>query len=446
MKTRRPTAELLPIAQEIARILKDACVQLSIAGSIRRNKATAGDIEIVAVPKITNSENELWALLDDMLANGDVTKALYGAKQRTKWGEKSRGLMFQDTQVEIYTSYPHSWGYQYWLRTGPSEANEYVMKMQYEKHAKFRLKDGEVLTSHGVLNIPTEEDWFKLLGIPYTPAKDRSVELYHHYFEAKDHNWGNLLQFLGDKTESPAEEKPEQKSLIPVNVDNFTSSHHHWEYESPWLIDDHDHLVWVNVFTRWLILPRESGKARAYQKLLHKFPSIREAHRSELAERLTPPHWDVHGTSAMLTNLLDGELVAGVRGDKWHGSPSLEMIPIDLIVPLDDMVLMRHVRRYWEQYKTKGHMRDKDGYLPVVLRFADDPFKVYLSNGHHRYYVARHLFNLSHLECLVDDVPMPAAEGIHWYDDEFVRLASDDEDMLANVLTDLVDALEIEYV
>jgi DNA polymerase/3'-5' exonuclease PolX len=85
MKVRRPTAELLPIAQTIAGMLKDACEQLSIAGSIRRNRATAEDIELVVVPKMTNGEHELWALLDEMLLNGDIEKALYGKKQRTKW-------------------------------------------------------------------------------------------------------------------------------------------------------------------------------------------------------------------------------------------------------------------------------------------------------------------------------------------------------------------------
>jgi hypothetical protein len=443
MKTRRPTAELLVIAQDIARILKDACVQLSIAGSIRRNRATAGDIEIVAVPKITDGENELWALLDEMLANGDISKALYGKKQRPRWGEKSRGLIFQDTPVEIYTSYPHSWGYQYWLRTGPAEANEYVMKMQYEKRSKFRLKKGEVISVDGVLNIPTEENWFTLLGMPYIPAKDRSAEIYHHYFESKEHRWGNLLQFLQDKTDSAAEEKPTQKSLITVSPE-FTSSNHHWDYEYPWVVNDN--LVWVNIFTRWLIVPRNSEKARQYQKFVHKFPRIRETHRAELAQMIVARDWDALGTSAVFANLLDGELVADARGDYWHGSPRFEMVHIDDIVPTQDMVLMSHVRRYWEQYVRSGHMRDKDDYLPVVIRFRDDS-KYYLMNGHHRYWVARHLFNLSHLECMVDDIPMPAAEGIRWYDDDFVRVPSEDEDMLADVLTDLVDALEIfEYV
>jgi hypothetical protein len=260
--------------------------------------------------------------------------------------------------------------------------------MRYKKHARFHLKDGEVLTTDGVLHIPTEEDWFKLLGMPYIAAKERSAELYHHYLEAKDHTWGNIFQFLPKETPLPAAEKPAQQNLI-IYPDFKQSGV--WQWEAPWVVDTNK--VWINLYGRWLIVNHKSEAASRYQVFVNKFPRIREENRQELEQLLIEPDWEAMGTSSILPNVLDGELAAGARGDKWHGMPSEQRINIDLIVPTQDMVLTRHVRRYWEQYRLTGHMRDVDGYLPVAVKFEDDN-QYYITTGHHRYSVAK-LYNLS---------------------------------------------------
>ena len=52
MKTKRPYSQVLPIAESLVEKLRPACERIEIAGSLRREKAMVGDIEIVAVPRL----------------------------------------------------------------------------------------------------------------------------------------------------------------------------------------------------------------------------------------------------------------------------------------------------------------------------------------------------------------------------------------------------------
>lgn len=194
--TRHQRDDVLPIAQEFARTLSIACEQLQIAGSLRRQKPDVKDAELVAIAKVIDGQNALHWVLDKLVEEGAIEKALYGAKETTRWGDKYRGFMYQGIKFEIFITQPESFGYQYWLRTGPGDANNYLMKVFKFRKAPFHVADGQVWWNDTALDIPDEQTWFKLLGISALSPNQRSVQTYTRLFEEQPHKWGDPKDFI----------------------------------------------------------------------------------------------------------------------------------------------------------------------------------------------------------------------------------------------------------
>lgn len=86
---RYPAPEARAAANRLIPLLADACERIEIAGSLRRGRAEVGDIELVALPVEADALNTLTAQLLDA---GTIQQKLYGAGQKTRWGQKLRGF------------------------------------------------------------------------------------------------------------------------------------------------------------------------------------------------------------------------------------------------------------------------------------------------------------------------------------------------------------------
>ncbi|HRF96437.1 MAG TPA: hypothetical protein PLZ51_14625, partial [Aggregatilineales bacterium] len=69
------------------------------------------------------------------------------------------------------------------MRTGPGDANQWLMGVFHQYRAPFRVESGYIWTKGNEsnvqkLHIPNEQAWFGLLGIPFIEPKDRSIETY----------------------------------------------------------------------------------------------------------------------------------------------------------------------------------------------------------------------------------------------------------------------------
>lgn len=181
---RRPYDEALPIAQSLARTIYPYCEVLYIAGSLRRQKLTIGDIELVAIP----SPN-LLTFLDGMVIRGEASKAIY-SNGTNRWGNSYRGLDYQGMKCEIFLADENNIGYQYWLRTGPGDANTYIMQYCSWKKAPYRAHNGYWWHGESKLAIRGEHELFEMLGIPYLEPQQRTQEVYKRWLEKKSHEWG----------------------------------------------------------------------------------------------------------------------------------------------------------------------------------------------------------------------------------------------------------------
>jgi DNA polymerase/3'-5' exonuclease PolX len=181
--------EARAIADELRVDLADLCEQGVVAGSIRRWVRYVKDAEIVVLPK---NAPTLLARLDSWLIAGQVKKALYN-NSGERWGTKYRGLIYKGLRVEIFIGDSDNFGYLLWLRTGPSEANKYVMQQCIYQAAPYRAEGGYWWKDGRKLSIPDEPEMFRLLGMMPILPHLRSIDAYHKFMSPA--RWASSVNY-----------------------------------------------------------------------------------------------------------------------------------------------------------------------------------------------------------------------------------------------------------
>ena len=201
------------IVEDMADLLASACERLEIAGSIRRGKPAVKDAELVAI-----ALPGLLSYIDQLVDNGLIAKALYGDKQLTRWGNKYRGMQYGNMKIELFLADEDNWGYQYWLRTGPGDANTFVMS--WLKHRK----DAPIYADGGMwwwkrpdgdarLAVRDEVAMFHLLGMEYIEPQHRSEQIYKKMLYRREFAWPDFSAFLAVD--------PETQRLAGMGVSHY---------------------------------------------------------------------------------------------------------------------------------------------------------------------------------------------------------------------------------
>jgi DNA polymerase/3'-5' exonuclease PolX len=183
---RIPREKAVPVARALFAALSDTCEHIQIGGSLRRKAETVKDIELVAIPTAAT-----YQVLDRMVHSGEAERADYGGTER--WGKKYRGLVYRGIRCEVFFTDALSWGYQLWLRTGPGDANKYIMAQM--QPSAVRCVDGAVWlasdwrragdewqsSTRRQVVVSDEARMFSLLGMDWALPEARSIDLYARY-------------------------------------------------------------------------------------------------------------------------------------------------------------------------------------------------------------------------------------------------------------------------
>ncbi len=164
MKTKLTLFQASVRANDLATILAPACERLLIAGSIRREKAEIGDIEIVLIPKLTPITDMFGeptgnhaSALDVALADNDITPV--------KNGERYKQIQWQDMQADLFICTPETWGCVATIRTGSADFTQWLVTKKRQggacpEHLSF--KDGRLWTERtngsGLVALDTSEE------------------------------------------------------------------------------------------------------------------------------------------------------------------------------------------------------------------------------------------------------------------------------------------------
>lgn len=185
------------IAESFLLHVDDVMAWHCVAGSIRRETATVGDIEIVVRPQLTVA---FLNRLDVLVDSGVIRKAVYGKTRAHRWGEHYRGMVYRGKLVEVFLCDENNQGFIQWLRTGDGLKNTYVMSCLKQCSAPVRFDGGygwhvSYTKSHadydsgkgyaklGKLIIPDEFTMYMLLGMKPIVPQHRVTTVYRKHLE-----------------------------------------------------------------------------------------------------------------------------------------------------------------------------------------------------------------------------------------------------------------------
>lgn len=206
LKLDRPAIPL-PIAIEVAGRFLDkiaGCTERRVvAGSIRRRAPAVRDIEIVAVPRLSQVTmfdlfgqpiggdvvDHLDARMTDLLERGIVEKRRM-ADGSTRWGPALKLLSYEGYPVDLFCPSAERLGWILLIRTGPAAfSRQLVVPVLRDDGRPGRTKDGRpgLLPSHLAprdgwltyrgsgdrLSTATEREVFALFGLEYRDPWER---------------------------------------------------------------------------------------------------------------------------------------------------------------------------------------------------------------------------------------------------------------------------------
>ncbi len=172
MKTKVPYARAKAIADGLVESLAPSCERIEIAGSIRRQAAEVGDIEIVAIP----------APIRDLLGEpipGDTFVDLWindqGITPR-KNGRRMKQFDWEGIQIDLFLASAENFGYILMLRTGPEDFSHSMVTVQ-----RWGLRPANVRTAGGAVYVdgretptPEEADIWRIWGMEPVAPEDRA--------------------------------------------------------------------------------------------------------------------------------------------------------------------------------------------------------------------------------------------------------------------------------
>lgn len=171
------------VADELVERLRSSCVQIEVAGSIRRRCRWVHDIEIVAEPWLeiglaTDLFGEANAFyhsrLDDALADlqdEQVLRSFPGARHGERF--KQFAVAPLGIKMDLFVVRPPAqWGSLLAIRTGPAHYSHWLVTPRRQGGAlpsNLRHKDGGIYDGDELIPTSSEDEFFRVLGIEPAP-------------------------------------------------------------------------------------------------------------------------------------------------------------------------------------------------------------------------------------------------------------------------------------
>jgi len=171
----------LPQAKKISRslihFLAQFCDRIEIAGSVRREKPTVKDIELIVIPKVTYYPDMFGAMSPCYpinLCQWDKIGFLVKGGNRYK-----KISTIYNINLDLFIIRPPSqWGVQFAIRTGPASFSKKIVTQRRKDGllpSDCLVHDGGVYRHGKLLPMPEEQDFFDFLGIDFIEPKMRSA-------------------------------------------------------------------------------------------------------------------------------------------------------------------------------------------------------------------------------------------------------------------------------
>lgn len=266
-KQRIPLEQARACAVELLAMLDGTHSRGEIGGSIRRDKETVGDIELV----LAATDQRIDGRCDDLVARGILRRRHKSNGALLSWGRRFKAASYNDLPVDLFiVRQDREFGLVFWLRTGPGDANE-LMVTQRSKGGilpnNMQFHDGQLLRGGTALKLPDEVDVFHAVGMPYIEPHERSVERYRALagtwkgdapppVQSQQMAMFDLAAYLTYEQQGTGEPGAKATPIQP------------WVWERPWLRSDGYVYVWHN--GQWWKARPTQPEAEAYRLSLER--------------------------------------------------------------------------------------------------------------------------------------------------------------------------------
>jgi len=161
--------EALPVAEHVRDLLAPHCERISIGGSIRRQKPTVKDIEIICIPKPYDiglfasgiaPVVEQWPKVKGELPCKYTQRLLPGGKHHAH------------IALDLFMCEADNWGLILALRTGPGDWNQHWLLPKLAR-VGLTMRGGYLWRGSEQIRVREEEDLFSILNHPFVEPRDR---------------------------------------------------------------------------------------------------------------------------------------------------------------------------------------------------------------------------------------------------------------------------------
>lgn len=191
------------IAESLVDLLAPSCERLQVCGSIRRRAETIGDIDLVAVPKLSpivglfegppsGHVNVLNHQLDELCGQQVIRQARRADGKIAGWGDKLRKFVYRGLPVQCRQATAETFGMVVLIATGPASYSHAFVTPRSQQ-AALRNHDGTVIAyrqgllpagfsvasgfvlhfAHQPISTPDEAAVFEALGWAYLDPWER---------------------------------------------------------------------------------------------------------------------------------------------------------------------------------------------------------------------------------------------------------------------------------
>ncbi|GAH69184.1 unnamed protein product [marine sediment metagenome] len=146
------------IADEVVKRLSPYCTKIEVAGSIRRQKPTVRDIDIVLIP------SDLWNLSQQFRDLGPAVMS----------GDKLKRVNYHGVQIDLYFATAETWATLLLIRTGSKENNIRLCTLAKKRGWHLAANGDGLFNEHGQrVAGDSEESIYKALGAPWQEPWER---------------------------------------------------------------------------------------------------------------------------------------------------------------------------------------------------------------------------------------------------------------------------------
>lgn len=182
-KPQYPREQAIEVARGLCELLKPVTARLVVAGSLRRNKATVGDVELLFVPAFADRQFDMFTTvpfdlaseaIGNLLNNGTLTKRPNKEGHFT-WGEKNKLAVHRSgVPVDLFSTTEENWWVSLVIRTGGKATNLKLTTGAQSRGMRLNAYgSGFTLQNQQSLVCTSEREVFEIAGVPYAEPEDR---------------------------------------------------------------------------------------------------------------------------------------------------------------------------------------------------------------------------------------------------------------------------------